>query len=358
VLVPEGWELRGGIVWTPGLKPFVHSQFGMVAPDGRELWFLPGRSYSFSEVPPGMVQAGHRSPEQGQPQLDGSIWMAPPKDLAEYVAKHVVPTGRPEAKGLRVVEVTHLEEVERAYRELLAPSIQQLEQQNRMMAQQGLASEMLLRVESVAVEYREGDVRYREEIPVMMFGTRMVTPDTHGYMGGPLVHHMWRATPFMSARAPAGSYEANEPLFATLARNVRPTMEWQVQIHELHMAISRMEHEGRMADQREFARRQKQIADTHSEISDMQMAGWRERQASEDRVHRSFVNTVGGVDDFRTPDGSSVSLPSDYDHVFTDSQGNYILTNDAFFEPARHAPKGDWKPIEPIRPSGGAATDR
>ena len=357
MLVPEGWELKGGVVWTPGMKPFVHSQFGMVAPDGRELWFLPGRSYTFSEVPRGMLQSGYQPPQPGQPQSDGSIWMAPPKDLAEYVSKHIIPMGRPQARQVRVVEVTHLADVERSYREMLAPSIQQFEQQNRMMAQQGLTSELRIRVESVAVEYQEGEVRFREEIPVMLFGTRMVTPDTYGYMGGPLVHHMWQATPFMSARAPADAFDANEALFVTLVRNAQPTMEWQVQIHELHMAISRMEHEGRMADQREFARRQKQIAETNREISDMQMAGWRERQASQDRVHRSFVNTVNEVDDFRQPDGTSVSLPSHYDHVFTDSQGNYILTNDAFFEPARHAPTGEWTPIEPIRPTGGAAND-
>ena len=40
------------------------------------------------------------------------------------------------------------------------------------------------------------------------------------------------------------------------------------------------------------------------------------------------------------PDGGTVSLPAFYDRVLTNGVGDYVLTNDALFEPA------DWTEIE------------
>ncbi|MCC5806312.1 MAG: hypothetical protein JJU00_08280 [Opitutales bacterium] len=359
VLVPEGWVLQGGVVWTPGRKPFVNNNVGVVGPDGREVWFLPSGNYTYARIPPGLAQymamQGQVMPPPGTLQADGSVWSPPPRDAGEYVLRDLLPKGRPHARGARVVDVEHLEDIEMAMRELLAPVIQQLEQSIMLGRREGMDGRFSLRLEAITVEYEEDGTRFREGIPVFLMMSEFVSPDISGAFGGPTVNYNWSAAPLLAARAPVSKYEESEALFIAVVNSMRPTMDWQARIDELERRISQMEHEQRMNSIREFGRVQSEIARTNMEISEMQQSSFEQRMASQDRMSRSFSNAVRDVDDFRRPDGGSVSLPSHYNHVYSDSQGGYLLSKDPHFDPNRLDQRGGWQRIEPVRPTGGAA---
>lgn len=353
LLVPAGWTLEGGVVWTPGLKPFVHNQFGVVSGEGREIWFLSGLLSSYVELPPATQQfmrmQGQALPPPGTPQGDGSLWQRPPRDAADYVVSQLLPQGRPGASNVRVREVERLPDFERAVWASLDPGVRAMTQSGQVDPMTGVRSEQTFTISRVSLSYRDGAQDYREDFIVSLMLTQIIAPDWSGVQGGPQVTYVWHATPFVAARAPADRYAATEALFVTIAGSLTTTPEWQTRIDALQAELARIEHQGRMASIEEFGRRQRQIAQTNQEISDMQMSSWRERQDSNARMSRSFSNATLGVDDYRNPDGTQISLPSQYRNVFTDSHGNYMMSDDPHFDPNRLDQRGGWQQIEPAR---------
>lgn len=353
LLVPEGWKVEGGVAWTPGMKPFVHPQFGVSAGDGREIWFLSGVMSSYAEIPPALMQQmrmqGQVIPQPGTPQGDGTIWQPPPRDASDYIVRQLLPQGRPNAREPRVLETERLREFEEMLQQVLAPMFEAQRQSAMNAMQMGIQTDQSLTVSRISVGYQEGGQAFREDFIVMLMLGRTVIPDVSGFQGGPIVQHHWFGVPVVAARAPAERYTATEPLFITIAGSLSSTPEWQTRVDELQAEISRIEHQGRMASIEEFGRRQRQIAETNREISEMQMSSWRERQDSNSRMSRSFSNAMLGVDDYRNPDGSSVSLPSDYNRVFTDAQGNYMMSNDPHFDPNRLDQRGGWQQMQRAR---------
>ena len=353
LLVPEGWKVEGSVAWTPGMKPFVHSQFGVSAGDGREIWLLSGVMSSYAEMPPMLVQQlqmqGQPIPQPGTPQADGTIWQPPPRDASDYILRLLLPQGRPNARELRVLEAERLREFEDMLQRELAPLLEAQRRSEMNAMQMGIRTEQSITVNRVSVGYQEGGRVFREDFIVMLMLGRTLIPDVTGFQGGPIVQHLWLGVPVVAARAPADQYVATEPLFVTIAGSMSSTPEWQTRVDALQAEISRIEHEGRMASIQEFGRRQRQIAEANREISEMQMSSWQERQDSNSRMTRSFSNAMLGVDDYRNPDGSSISLPSDYSRVYSDSHGNYMMSNDPHFDPNRIDQRGGWEQIQRAR---------
>ena len=51
--------------------------------------------------------------------------------------------------------------------------------------------------------------------------------------------------------------------------------------------------------------------------------------------------------DYQLPDGTTRSLDSSYDHVYTNSMGDFLFTDDANFEPNVHSTQ-NWDRVEPL----------
>src|SRR5690606_3115392 len=100
----------------------------------------------------------------------------------------------------------------------------------------------------------------------------------------------------------------------------------------------------RLRQQREaFAKRAESLAEANHEA-------WKRRQASEDRMQRSLVNSIRGVDDFVRSDGTSVSLPDGYDKVYYSPTEGYLLTNSALLEPNVDLSVKNWEPVRRANP--------
>jgi len=64
------------------------------------------------------------------------------------------------------------------------------------------------------------------------------------------------------------------------------------------------------------------------------MKSWQEREKVQDRAAHNFDNYIKGVNDYRNPNtGDTVELPSGYDNAYTNGNGQYIMSNNANFDP-------------------------
>ncbi|MGA8754313.1 hypothetical protein [Candidatus Deferrimicrobium sp.] len=66
----------------------------------------------------------------------------------------------------------------------------------------------------------------------------------------------------------------------------------------------------------------------------MYSESYRKRSESQDRISQSFSEYVRGVETYRNPyEGRPVQLPSGYSDAWVNARGEYLLSNNAGFNP-------------------------
>jgi hypothetical protein len=76
------------------------------------------------------------------------------------------------------------------------------------------------------------------------------------------------------------------------------------------------------------------IAANNAEIQQMFADSYRRSQESNERISRSYTEYIRGVDTYRDPyQDRQVQLPSGYSGVWVNHTGEYVLSNEAGFDP-------------------------
>jgi hypothetical protein len=84
-------------------------------------------------------------------------------------------------------------------------------------------------------------------------------------------------------------------------------------------------------------------------VTDLIRRSYEERQTSLDRIHTQFDQYIRGVESYRSPfQDRPVELPSGHRHVWGNALGEYILSDDATFNPNVRF-KGDWRQLDRAR---------
>jgi hypothetical protein len=67
--------------------------------------------------------------------------------------------------------------------------------------------------------------------------------------------------------------------------------------------------------------------------------------ASQDRVHRQFVEAIRGTQSYVDPHsaGTSWELPNEYEHVWKTASDEFILTNDVNYDPNVANQESKWE---------------
>lgn len=348
LLVPEGWTLEGGVTWTPEItSAYVHVDATVTAPDGRQVGFHPSGSYTWVESNMNVPR-----PRPGQ-WTGGKLFADPGRGPEDYVLHDVLPEHRPEARLARVVDVSAVEEVERSWREMMAPNLEQERNLNRMNQSMGLdgGTTTTIRVPVVRVRYREDGCWWEEDFSLLYMAMESSFQDGWGgwYRGTD-----WMVYSVRSLRAPKGELDEATPLLRTVAGSLRTTRRWQAMIDELNAQLLKIRQRAHRVTMREVQKRSQILYETSDEIMEMRQEGWKRTQASNDRIAKAWSNTMHGVDDYELPDGTVRTLDSGYDHVFTDKSGGFLFTNDALLDP-NVGSTTEWTRIDPITPTGDAA---
>ncbi len=343
LLKPKGWEVQGGPQWNPrAFRDFVHINLRVRSGDGRELALYPGGFYEDSdvyEIGARMGATGGR-PKPGTVTTDGIVHMPLPESASDYVTQIVLPANRPQARSVRVINRSPLPEVEQQMRTLMEPVLQNAQRNDAQLRQMGANVETTMSIvaERIRIAYEEAGRSFEEEVWVL----GSVQRSAQQMPNMPMVNTVhWIMTDPRGVRAPAGQLDQARPILEAISLSLQPNPRYTAVLMHLRHKINQQQLDA-LAKIGEIDRRGQQ------EAWEIYQSGVKEQQASNDRLHESFNDYIRDVDDFQDVDGSSVKLPSLYSYVYSNGQGEYVLTNEPTFDPNDGASER-WERIDPDR---------
>jgi hypothetical protein len=133
-----------------------------------------------------------------------------------------------------------------------------------------------------------------------------------------------------SFRAAKGQLDSETKIFQTISFSAKTDEKWlnkynQVVNYLIQKQIEQIQSLGQLSSI---------ISQTSNEISDENYQAWQQTQNVNDRLAHDFSNNILGVETYNNPiDGSIVDLPSGYSYAWTNSLGDYILSDSPGYDP-------------------------
>ncbi|MEM9802762.1 MAG: hypothetical protein AAGA20_20720 [Planctomycetota bacterium] len=325
VLVPKGWDVEGGAFWAPkqyfALMP--SQDIRVTSPEGVSVRVEPKMVAKAFQPPPELAAA---TPPTGA--SDKGFPVVPlPADVdawKRWMESQVLPAELPKARGLRVRDAAMVPELTWELRRRYAPYKQALEQRNGMGTSRITADSAVLSFECTY----ELDGVDLEEVRVIAF--------TYMHDDGPYTGRstMWNVESAVSYRAPKGTLQENIALLKTIADSVRMTPQWarmRADLQAKHLKVSR---EVALRDMEASRKRSEIVSQSGQDLSDIIQAGYQKREAIRSSSQAKLIHAIQGTEEYTTPGSNTVvHLPYGYDHVYSNGRDEYLLTNDALFQP-------------------------
>ena len=145
---------------------------------------------------------------------------------------------------------------------------------------------------------------------------------------GPMEALNGTALPAYGVTAPNGQLDLG--FFEAIRRSIKMNPRWEQLIAGHNARIGQVALE-------ESRKRSEIISRSNAEIARIRQDAWSSYQESADRRAREFGEAIRGVETYHDPDaaGGTVELSHLYDNAWRLTDGTYVLTNDASFEPYR-----------------------
>jgi hypothetical protein len=291
-LIPVGWKTEGGVQWIPDYS--IQANLLMKVSDpktGATIEFLPLQNFTWLTQ---MVV-----PMQPGTNYLGNILWPPISDPPQFIQTFYGSTALPQLRGARIVANEDLPKI--------------AAQVAAMNGGQSSAKSGRVRY-----EYQVGGQPWEEDVYV----TLVYWPTQMGAI--------WSVSSAYSFRAPKGQLAHFAPVMNTTINSLRLSPDW---------------YGGYMYVQKLFQDRMKQgirnariLSDTitrnNEEIRQMFSDSYRQRCESQDRISQKFSEYIRGVETYRNPyEDRPIQLPSGYNDVWANRSGEYILSNQAGFDP-------------------------
>jgi hypothetical protein len=87
------------------------------------------------------------------------------------------------------------------------------------------------------------------------------------------------------------------------------------------------------------------ISQTNDRMSDAINRTYERSEEAVEHEATGFDDYIRGIDRYKDDD-DQVSLPSGYNHAFSDGNGNYIVTDEHGYDPNVNGPNGNWHEME------------
>ena len=140
----------------------------------------------------------------------------------------------------------------------------------------------------------------------------------------------WYMTYIESFRAAKGQLDAETKVFQTIAFSAKTDPNWlnkynQVVNYLIQRQIQQIQSLGQLSQI---------ISQTSNDISDTNYQAWQQTQNVNDKIVHDFSNNILGVQTYNNPiDSTTVDLPSGYSYAWTNSLGDYILSDSPSYNP-------------------------
>jgi hypothetical protein len=295
-LAPVGWQTAGGVQWRHQQSNLATVAMRVWNPTGSESLEV------FPVVPMVWSQSGIAFFPPGSTYLGNEVRM--PLEPPAYVQQVIIPRHRAQVNP-RLLGATPLP----AVAEAVAPTVQEPGMNKQVHAAK------------VRLEYMENGRAMEEDMYVVL--VYAASPMMPGFT-------LWTADRLYSFKAAKGTLDEASKTLQAIATSVQPNLEWFAQYQQ----VVQLWQQGQMQSIRQAGELSRYLAQTNKEISAMIREGYEQRQAAQDRTSASFSQYIRGVESYKDPTLSrSVELPSGYRDVWRSTSGEYLLSNEAGFNP-------------------------
>lgn len=303
-LIPAGWKTEGGVTWFPDYSILANLLMKITDPaTGAQIEFLPIQKFTHITQPV--------FPMQRFSNYMGQIVHEPITDVPQFIQTMYFPQATPQLRNAEVVGKEDLKKV--------------AEQVSKTYGGQ---SQVI--AGKVRYAYERDGQPWEEDIYV----TLVFTPWQMGTM--------WSVDSGYAFRAPKGELDKLTPVMSVSIKTLKLSLDWFAG----YMQVQKLFNNRMMQGIRDATAISKQISQNAEESRKMWSDAWKERNDSMDRINKSFGEYIKGVDTYDDPiKGQPVELPAGYKDAWVNPQGEYILSEQAGFNP-NEGSTVDWKKME------------
>lgn len=305
LLVPADWRASGHVDWRIHLQYPAGLRVTAYNPAGLEA------VYSYPQIP---FVAGVIHLPQGAHYLGNEV-RPHPGDVTNYVRFYLLPRYRPEVRSYRVVTAKPLPDWAKSSAFAQAPGW-------KIMAGQ------------VRIAYSVNGQAVEEELNVMLDS-----------LYDRVNMKLWWGTEWAtSVRAAPGKLDVVRGIHQTMVSSFRLDLSWYGRMCQAADVVRQiMQNESDAA-----VIRSKILAQANGHVTAVIRKSYEHRQAALDRIHARFSEYIRGVQTFRGSDGRTVQLPSRYRYAWVNNRGEYVMSDDATFNPGVRW-HGDWHVLRLVR---------
>ena len=291
-LVPSGWKVEGGIKWFPDYSILANLLMRISDPKtGAVIEFLPVQNFTWLTQMVVQMQPGTN-------YLGNILWQ-PVTDVPRFIQLFYMPQTLRHLQGARVVArddlPKHAAEVARSFG--------------------GHSTVISARIR---YEYQLGGRPWEESVHCTLVYTNWQ------------LGTLWSVHSAYSFRAPKGQLDRLTPMMNTTVSSARLSPEW----YGGYMYVQKLFQDRMNQSIRNAAAISATITRNSEEIRKMYSESYRQRSESQDRISQSFSEYVRGVETYKNPyEGRPVQLPSGYSDAWVNARGEYLLSNNAGFNP-------------------------
>jgi len=236
-----------------------------------------------------------------------------------------------------VIGVERIPEAE----QMVAQQIRQYEQQ---AAQAGMRMRINGDVGKVRIEHSLAGAPAEEWITALTYASGTAGPTMNVMTGamGQTMYYTCAADLIFGLRAPKGELDAKDKFFTMVLSTVRVDPQWQARVNQVMGNIAAAETKG-------AADRSKIIAQNGRDIGNIISQTYENSSKSHDRAMEGWSQYMRGVETYRNPStGETVELDNKYGNAWAGANGQYILSDQAGFDPnTLHS--GSWTRMEQVK---------
>lgn len=306
MLIPAGWQFEGGIKWTlqnPAM-PAV-ADFKVKNPNGNEEFQVFPKLAFYWTNDQGLLYTF----PVGSNYLGNEVRQ--PVEPIEALKNIVIPRYIKNASNLKIIKEENIPEFAK-----LVGGESQNQQGVNITAKGG----------KIKIEYTKNSIPLEEEI----YGLVVVFTYSMPTMVGVMNSIFWAVDYIFSFKSAKGKLTTNTKLFQTIAFSFKINQQWfnkynQVVNYLVQNQIQQIKTIGQIS---------KIISQTSNEISDTITQTYNKQQKVYDEIGENFSQYIRGVDEYYNPlEKTSVELPTGYNNVWANNLGEYVLSEDANFNP-------------------------
>jgi hypothetical protein len=333
LLVPVDWQAQGATAWNIKDKcNTIQTTLQASGPDGRAFEIFPQYNWSWADDPTFLRQSAAQTAQFGARPCD----VIPPMGAADYLKQNLAKI-RPNAT-LAGIEP--------------APKLMQILQDQARQAEQSAAQYRLQQkirpdVIKARLKYNLNGKPVEEWIVVatVITGTLGPSYDVRTNRMTQTYSYNCRAN-MVAERAPQGQLDSSEKLFELINSTFRADQAWLARVNNSAAAVQQIELKG-------VRDRSAIVTKNAEDIRKIQQQGYENQQRSQDQNAASFSQTIRGVETYQNPGtGEKVELDSNYGHAWVSNTGEYLLSDQAGFDPNtnRVLSKESWTPLQHAKP--------